>query len=77
MKKHYDITLEEEKVEALKVWLKKNGLTFSGYLEILIGENLEALERFAPKSKNARFTLFTLLGLAGQMTKELKKEIKK
>jgi hypothetical protein len=77
MKKNYTVSLDEEKVDELKPWLEKQGISFSGYLNILIGENLEALQKFAPKGDKTRLSIFTLLGVAGKMTKELKKEIKK
>lgn len=77
MKKYYTVSLDEENVDELKVWLEKNGQTFSGYLNVLIGENLEVLRKFAPKGDKTRLSIFTLLGVAGKMTKELKKESKK
>lgn len=77
MKKTYTITLDEEKVDALKVWLEKNGQTFSGYLNTLIDENLQALAKFAPDGDNSKVSFLTLLSIAGKMTKELKKESKK
>lgn len=77
MKKQYTITLDEDKVDELKPWLEKNGQTFSGYLNVVIGESLEALKMFAPKGDKTKLSIFTLLGMAGKMTKELKKEIKK
>ena len=36
MKKSYTITLDEEKVDEIRVWLEKKGLSFSGYLNSLI-----------------------------------------
>ncbi|MDP3930686.1 MAG: hypothetical protein Q8R57_16825 [Bacteroidota bacterium] len=77
MKKIYTVNLDEDKVNELKVWLEKNGQTFSGYLNILIGENLEALKKYAPKGDKTRLSIFTLLGLASRMTADLKKELKK
>lgn len=68
MKKIYTVNLDEDKVDELKGWLEKNGQTFSGYLNILIGENLEALKKFTPKGDKTRLSLFTLLGMAGKMT---------
>lgn len=77
MKKPYTVTLDEEKVDELKTWLDKNGQTFSGYLNMLIDENLEALQKFAPKGDKTRLTFFDLLRMSGKMSKELKKELKK
>ena len=76
MKKHYDVTLDEEKVDELKVWLAKNGQSLSGYLNSMIGETLQALDDFAPND-NQKISFFTLLSMAGKMTKSLKRELKK
>ena len=77
MKKHYDVTLDEEKVNELKVWLAKNGQSLSGYLNTLIDENLQALAQFAPNGDTSKVSFFTLLLMAGKMSKALKKESKK
>ena len=77
MKRPYTITLDEEKVEALKPWLEKNGQTFSGYLNTTIGETLQALDDFAPDGDNSNVSFFKLLSMAGKMTKTLKREMKK
>lgn len=76
MKKHYDITLDKEKVDALKIWLDKNGQTFSGYLNTTIGETLQALDDFVVDG-NEKISFFKLLSMASKMTKTLKKEMKK
>jgi hypothetical protein len=75
MKEKYTITLDKEKVDALKPWLEKNGQTFSGYLNTTIEETLQALDEFAPKG--AKISFYKLLSMAGKMTKTLKKEMKK
>jgi hypothetical protein len=77
MKKNYTISLDEEKVDEIKPWLDRQGLSFSGYLNSLIGENLQALAMFAPKGDKTKITMFKLLSMAGNMSKELKKELKK
>lgn len=76
MKRQYTITLDEDKVDALKVWLDKNGQTFSGYLNITIGETLQALDDFTI-NENEKISFFKLLTMAGKMTKTLKREMKK
>ena len=43
MKKNYTISLDEEKVDEIKVWLDKHNLSFSGYLNSLIEEQLSAM----------------------------------
>lgn len=76
MKRPYTITLDEEKVDALKIWLDKNGQTFSGYLNSMIGETLQALDDFTP-DENEKISFFKLLSMAGKMTKTLKREMKR
>lgn len=74
MKKHYDITLDKEKVDELKAWLEKRGVSsFSGYLNTLIDEQLEAIKLFAPDGDTSKVTTKTLLNMATKMVKELKK----
>jgi hypothetical protein len=44
MKKTFHLSLDQEAVEALQAWLVPKGLTFSGYINSLINENLEAIK---------------------------------
>lgn len=70
MKKNYTVSLEEEAVEALKPWLKFNGLNFSGYLNTLIVQNLEVLANLsaAGGGKLSYVDLFRLvLGLKKEL----------
>jgi len=46
MKKSYTITLDEEKVEEIRIWLEEKGLSFSGYLNSLIDEQLKAMKLY-------------------------------
>jgi hypothetical protein len=74
MKKKYLISLDEEKVDELKAWLKKRGISsFSGYLNTLIDEQLEAIKLFAPRGDTSKVTTKTLLTMASRMVKDLKK----
>jgi hypothetical protein len=76
MKKNYTITLDEEKVDGIKVWLNKRGLSFSGYLNAIIDEQLSAIETFSPL-ESKKVSGSTLIKMAGKMTKSLMKEAKK
>jgi hypothetical protein len=42
-KQNYNLSLNEEKVAEIKVWLDKRGLTFSGYIDSVIEEQLAAM----------------------------------
>lgn len=76
MKTNYTICLDREKVETLKLWLEKRGLSFSGYINSMIDEQIEAIEMVSSiGGKNV--TSSTLLKLAGKMATKLAKESKK
>ena len=78
MKTNYTITLDKEKVDELKAWLKKRGVaSFSGYINTLIDEQIEAIKLFAPDGDTVRVTQQSLLKLAGKMATKLSKELKK
>ena len=49
MKKNYTISLDEEKVDEIKVWLDKHNLSFSGYLNSLIEEQLSEMVLYGDK----------------------------
>lgn len=73
MKTNYTICLDKEKVESLKPWLEKRGISFSGYVNSVIDEQVNALKMFAPDGDYSKVTMKTLLTMAGRMVKELKK----
>ena len=73
MKKVYAINLDEDKVDKIKTWLEKRGVSFSAYMNTLIDEQIEAIEMFAPNGDIGKVTQKNLLKLAGKMVKELKK----
>ena len=74
MKTKYTISLDKDKVDELKVWLKKRGVSsFRGYLNTLIDEQLVAINLFAPDGDTSKVTTKTLLNMASKMVKELKK----
>lgn len=73
MKTKYTITLDKDKVDEIKIWLDKRGVSFSGYLNTLIDEQIEAIKLFAPDGDTSRVTTKTLLNMAAKMVKEFKK----
>lgn len=74
MKTKYTISLDKDKVDQLKAWLKKRGVSsFSGYLNTLIDEQLVAINLFASDGDTSKVTTKTLLNMASKMVKELKK----
>lgn len=71
MKKNYTVSLDEEKVDSLKVWLDQRGLTFSGYLNSLIDEQTNAIEIFSLSGEQKKVTTVQLIKMAGKMVKKL------
>lgn len=75
MKTNYTISLDKEKVDLIKVWLEKRGLSFSGYINSMIDEQIEAIELFSPLD-GKKATTSNLLKMASQMALKLNKEMK-
>ena len=76
MKTNYTICLDREKVETLKLWLEKRGLSFSGYINSMIDEQIEAIDLITPL-EGKRATTANLLKMASQMALKLNKEIRR
>jgi len=70
-KKHYDLMLDEEKVDALDRWLKAAGMSRSGYINTLIIKSVDAmeLEKIPDYSKLSIVQLFNMVGGIGKMMK--------
>lgn len=43
MKKNYTVTLDDEKVDLIKPWLEKKGLSFSGFLNASVDEMADGI----------------------------------
>jgi len=43
MKKNYQVSLDEEKVELIKPWLEKKGVSFSGFLNASVDQMASAI----------------------------------
>jgi hypothetical protein len=71
-KKHYDLMLEEEKIDALDRWLQAAGMTRSGYVNTLITKSVEAmgLEKITDYSKLSIIELFNMIGGIGKLMKQ-------
>jgi hypothetical protein len=77
MKSNYTICLDSEKVDRIKAWLETKGLSFSGYLNALLDEQITAIDLFAPEGDVKKVTAGKLLKMAGKMVKNLNAERKK
>lgn len=71
-KKHYDLMLDEEKIDALDRWLEAAGMTRSGYVNTLITKSVEAmeLERIPDYSKLSIVELFKMTAGLGKLMKQ-------
>jgi len=45
MKKNYTVSLDDEKVELVKPWLEKKGISFSGFLNSAVDEMAEGIAK--------------------------------
>jgi len=81
MKHLYTVSLDREKVEALKLWLEPKAISFSGYLNSLISEQLAAVEKFKIPAdvSEMKLTEFAQMfqKMAVNLAREVKKDIKK
>jgi len=71
-KRHYDLMLEEEKIDALDRWLQAAGMTRSGYVNTLITKSVEAmkLDKITDYSKLSIVELFDMIGGIGKLMKQ-------
>jgi hypothetical protein len=81
MRKNYTLSLDVEKTEALRLWLKPKGISFSGYIESLMSEQMAAVERFKIPAdvSEMKLTEFAQMfqKMAVNLAREVKKDIKK
>lgn len=75
MKKNYTISLDEERVDEIRVWLEKRGLSFSGYLNSLIEEQLGAMKLYG--DDNEKVSFIKLMKMASKMVGNLNESKKK
>lgn len=76
-KKRYNMILDQEVVEKLQAWLKPRGITFSGYINSLIVENVNALDILQNVTDLKDVSLGQLTQLYASMARELEEEKKK
>lgn len=74
MKKNYTVSLDEEKVEILKAYLEKGGMSFSGYLNQAVTEFVEAIGKMDLPDDVDRMPLGEFITAFGRMMKGMKKE---
>lgn len=76
-KQTYNVYLDSAEVRDLKTWLKPQGVSFSGYLSVVIHDTLSAVSSVIDNNKTPVLTAAGLLQVAQQMAKEMAKDAKK
>lgn len=77
MRKNYMLSLDEEKAEELKGWLEPKGLTFSGYINSLVCEQLATIREFKIPADTSEMKLADYARLFQKMAVSLSREVKK
>lgn len=76
-KKVYHVNLNEWETDNLKAWLKPQGVSFSGYLQVVIHDTMSAVSNIIDDNKTPVLTAAGLLQVAQQMAKAMEKDAKK
>jgi hypothetical protein len=71
MKKRYNVTLDQEKVEEMQAWLKKKHLSLSGYLNAIICEQLAVVKMLGVPTDVGSMSLRDFMGLFSRIVKGL------
>ena len=71
MKKRYTVTLDQDKVEELQGWLEKKHLTFSGYLNAILCEQLAVVKMLGVPADVGSMPLSDFMGLFSRIVKGL------
>lgn len=73
MKKNYTISLDKEAVDAVKPFLDKKGLSFSGFLNQAVVEYAAALQNMNLPDDVGKTTITDFMAMFSRMVKGLKK----
>jgi hypothetical protein len=76
-KKRYNMILEQEVVEKLQTWLKPRGITFSGYINSLLVENVKAIEVLQGVNELKDVSIGQLTKIYADMAEEMEKSKEK
>jgi hypothetical protein len=71
MKKRYNVTLDQEKVEELQAWLEKKNLSLSGYLNAILCEQLGVIKMLGVPADVGSMPLSEFMGLFSRIVKGL------
>lgn len=73
----FNVSLNPKEVRDLKTWLKPQGVSFSGYLRVVIHDTLSAVSKVIDNDKTPVLTAAGLLQVAQEMALEIEKDAKK
>jgi len=71
MKKRFNVTLDQEKVEELQVWLEKKHLSLSGYLNAIVCEQTAVVKMLGVPVDVGSMPLSDFMGLFSRIMKGL------
>ena len=74
MKNRYTLTLDVKETEELRKWLAVKGLSFSGYMNSLVHEQMDVIKNLGISPDPEKVTSDQLLALAQKMIVTLKTE---
>lgn len=76
MKKRYNVMLDEEAVKIVQAWLKPKGIAFSGYINSLLVENVEAIKVLEDVNDLKDVSIGQLTRIYANMATEIEKSKK-
>lgn len=75
--KKYNIMLNPELVDSIRPWLKERGITFSGYLNMLLKESAKSVVILNKTESMKDVTLGQIFEICADAVEEKEKEAKK
>lgn len=73
-KKVYHVNLNEPETEALRIWLKQQGVTFSAYLQFIIREAVVTAKKIESEGMTPIMTASGLLKAASRLAEDMEFE---
>jgi len=74
MKKNYTLSLDEEKVELIRPWLERKGLSFSGFVNGAVDEMAIAITSMNLPEDVGSMTLTEFMKAFSRMVKKMKEK---
>jgi hypothetical protein len=74
MKKNYTVSLDDEKVELIKPWLEKKGISFSGFLNASVDEMAEGIVKMNLPDDVSKMSIGDFMKAFSRLVKGMKKE---